>query len=341
MRRRDVLMGGAVLGLGAFPACAPARPALEPGVMPPNMDEFLRGMDERMDAMNQSNFVREYAASVNQRPLSDAQKAHLEPKEKLFRGMLRTLYLTQTFRDLPEEAQKHSGMQDRMLRHMGEVDETTADVTGLLSSLDHGQKAKLQEHLRAKPDLAMSIGEVIDDQAAMAGVSRKRRMQLRSMMMETSFRFKNSPPGTVIDEYVEKAKRMTAPNGVQAHLAMSIASKASSDMFWQSQDQSGDGGTSPAPSVQVAPANPPTSPAGPRPGVTVMTTGGILMGVGVVVFGISSAVVAGGAFAGVFGVTVGALLFAAGLICLIVGALLYAAGDPPKSNPPLPANNEE
>ncbi len=68
--------------------------------------------------------------------------------------------------------------------------------------------------------------------------------------------------------------------------------------------------------------------------MTVMKTGGILMGIGVLTFGVSAAVVASGGIPGLFGMTVGAILFAAGLICLIVGAVLYAASDPPKKADP-------
>jgi hypothetical protein len=306
------------------------------------MDEFLRDMDQRMLAMNSADFVREFTAGTTGRPLTDVQKVALEPKEKLFRGMLRTLYLTQTFRDLPEEAQRHPGMQRRMREHIDEVDQTVTDVTGFMSGLDDDQRTKLQQQLRARPDLGMSIGEAIDDQAAIAGVSRKRRLQLRSMMMQASFRLKHSAPGAVIDEYVDKVQRMTAQGGAQADLTLRIAGRVSGDQFFQTtpiDTQGGDVVTDPAqpatsPSAQPAPAAPTTSPAKRkkvRQGEGTVKTGAILMGVAVVTAGVSALFVAAGGGAvilGAIGLTVGAILFAVGLIMLIVGAIIYAASDP-------------
>jgi hypothetical protein len=308
------------------------------------MDEFLRDMDQRMVAMNSADFVREFTAGTTGRPLTDVQRAALEPKEKLFRGMLRTLYLTQTFRDLPEEAQLHPGMQSRMREHIDEVDQTVTDVTGFMSGLDDDQRAKLQQQLRARPDLGMSIGEAIDDQAAIAGVSRKRRLQLRSMMMQASFRLKHSAPGAVIDEYVDKVQRMTAQGGAQADLTLRIAGRASSEQFFQDAPigtQGGDVATDPAqpamaPPAQPAPAATPTTPPAKRTkkvrqGSGTVKTGAILMGVAVATAGVSALFVAAGGAAvilGAVGLTVGAILFAVGLIMLIVGALIYAVSDP-------------
>jgi hypothetical protein len=188
----------------------------------------------------------------------------------------------------------------------------------------------------------MSIGEAIDDQAAIAGVSRKRRLQLRSMMMQASFRLKHSAPGAVIDEYVDKVQRMTAQGGAQADLTLRIAGRASSDQFFQDAPigtQGGDVAADPvqpaaAPSAQPAPA-PATPPAKGtkkvRQGSGTVKTGAILMGVAVATAGVSALFVAAGGPAvimGAIGLTVGAILFAVGLIMLIVGAIIYAASDP-------------
>jgi hypothetical protein len=342
MQRRNVLQGGAAAaGIGALGGCASPRPPLEPGVMPPDMHGFLTEVDERMEAMNGAAFVRGFASSAAKRSLTESEEKRLEPHEHLFRGMLRTLYLTQTFRDLPEEAQMHPGMQRRMLAHVGEVDRTVTNVTELLEGLDDEKRAKLQDHLRKQPALAMTIAEAIDEHAGAAGVSSKRRLQLRSMMMQASFRLKHSAPGAVIDEYVDKVRRMTAENGAQAALALGIAGRAGSDMIWHSQNAApgslgaGDNGDlhEPRPAASTAAATPSATPGAQsskrHPGTGTMNTGAILMGIGVVTFGASAAIVAAGGFPGVFGMTVGAILFAVGFVTLIVGALIYAfSGDP-------------
>jgi hypothetical protein len=240
-------------------------------------------------------------------------------------------------------------MQARMRQHLGEVDKTVSDVTGMLSGLDDDQRTKLQQHLRAQPDLGMTIGEAIDDQAGLAGVSRKRRLQLRSMMTQTSFRLKHSAPGAVIDEYVEKVQRMTAQNGAQASLALRLAGRASQDLFWKGQgvddpiDGSGGDISAPPPPPPTAPSAPPVTPPAtpqkpkPHAGMSQVKTGATLMGVAVLTAGVSAIFIAAGGGAvivGAIGLTVGAILFAVGFIVLIVGALIYAATPAPDPAPP-------
>jgi hypothetical protein len=50
-----------------------------------------------------------------------------------------------------------------------------------------------------------------------------------------------------------------------------------------------------------------------------------LLGIGVVTFGVSVAIVSAGGTALLVGATIGALLFAIGLVVLLVGAIIYAA----------------
>jgi hypothetical protein len=314
MDRRDLLKVGAAASLGIIEACAPQRPPLEPGELPPDMDEFLRGLDQRMEDMTHAEFVKGFAEAATDRKLLDSERAQLQSKEELFRKMLRTLYVTQTFRDLPETAQRHPGMQERMMRHLDEIDQTVTDVTGMLENLDDDQRTKLRNVLRDRPDLPMTIAEKVDEHAAKAGVSGKRRLQLRAMMLQTSFRMKHAAPGAVIDEYVHKVRRFTAQNGMQTDVAMRLAGRATSDAFWQQQ------------------AAAPPAASSPAPGTGTVKTGAILMGVGVVTFGVSVALV--GTWTGfLVGATIGAVLFAVGLIVLIVGAIIYAASSPQPAAP--------
>jgi hypothetical protein len=340
MERRSVLKAGAAVGIGALgEACsATPPPAMEPGVMPPDMDRFLADLDQRMDEMNGADFVRGFASTSAKRSLTDVERARLEPHDKLFRGMLRTLYVTQTFRDLPDEAQKHPGMQARMVHHMSEIDGTVNDATDMLAGLDDTQRARIQSYLREHPDVAMSIGEAIDERAAMAGVSGKRRLQMRSMMMQASFRLKHAAPGAVIDEYVAKVRRVQAEDGAQAAAALRIASRANAERVWGPElsavpQDAAAGAAAPQPPAPLVAPQPATAPAPAPPphhrkGGNTMIVGGILMGVGAVTFGVSTAIVAAGGGAGAIGMTVGAVLFAIGLVVLIVGAILYASTGP-------------
>ena len=61
--------------------------------------------------------------------------------------------------------------------------------------------------------------------------------------------------------------------------------------------------------------------------MSTITTGCWLLGIGVVTFGLSTIFVSAGVVPFLIGMTVGAILFAVGFICLIVGALIYAFSD--------------
>jgi hypothetical protein len=315
MRRREWLGGSALAGAGALglgsSGCAPAWPeALEPGVMPADMDAFLATVDARMQDMTQARFVEGFAESVRAAPLRAEHRSELQRRDKVFQRMLRTLYLTQTFRDLPEEAQRHPGMQSRMFGHLDEIDGSVEEVTELLKS-SSGDHEALRAALKQHPDLGMQIGEAIDQRAARAGISVKRRVQLRGMMKQASFRLKNAPAHLVIDEYVQKAERMGKSNPAPSSLG--LAAQAGSEAFWALQ------------SASAAPPPPAPASTTPRAGVGTMRVGGIMMGIGLVVGAASLAIVSSGGGGAIYGVTLGAVLLAIGFIVLIVGGLTYLA----------------
>jgi uncharacterized membrane protein YgdD (TMEM256/DUF423 family) len=328
MQRRDVLRGAAALGVqalgaGAGGCAAQSSYVQEPGIPPPNMSDFLARVDEHMEGLASARFVQGFVEAWHRQPVSPEKRPEIEARDALFRKMLRSLYFTQTFRDLPEDSQLHPEMQDRMRQHIDEVDVTVSEVTGMLAQLDDSQREAARRTLKQRPALAMKIAEVIDEQAALAGVSRKRRVQLRGMMAHTSFRLKNAAPGVLIDEYLEKVQRVQAQSGAQAEFALRIASQAGSDAFWQQPNQAAAGTPAGAPAYVAPTAAPPAQ--NPTPGIGTVKAGGLLLGIGVATFAGSAVFVALGADLFVIGMTVGAILFAVGLVMLIVGAIIYAA----------------
>jgi hypothetical protein len=314
MKRRDALKLGA--GMAAGMALGTTGCAL-PGVrqegdrlVPEDMDAFLKGWDGHLEGVGQARFVEDYAAGFLGGPLTPEQRGELEPSETLFRKMLHTMLLTQTFRDLSDEGQRHPEVQKRMLRHAQGVHDTVFAVSGSLESLDTAQRKALQEALLEKPDLAMGIAETLDAEAARGGITGRRRIQLRSMMTQASFRLSKADPGTVIDECVSKVKRASAPGRAEM-LAAQTAAQAGGEAFFRAQAQA-DG--------QRLPGEPPAWRH--EPGGGAINSGLWMMGIGAVTFGVSAIFVNAGSFPFVFGMTAGAVLFAIGLITLIVGAII-------------------
>jgi len=307
MKRRDVLKVGAVGAAAmAMPGCAPE---FVPGTPPPpdsdGHQRFLDALDHQLGFIEHARFAEQYAAAHGVAP-----NAQIAENDALIRRMLRTLCITQGFRDLPPETQLHPAVQARIVSHMDEIDATVFDLTARLDAMTPGAHAGVQEALRTDGDLAMNIGEIIDDHAARAGMSAKRRRQLRTMMMQTAFRLKHTAPGAVIGEYTAKVERMREETADSAK-ALAIAERIAGKPFWQQQHQlamaqlpagqpapTAAPGASPedAPPARTAPV--PVQPMPiqvqpPEKQYTVAKVGTIMMGIGVVVFGVSAAIASG------------------------------------------------
>lgn len=373
MKRRDVMKIGAVAagaGVGV-PGCAVPR-LVSNMSGPDGAAQFNAMLDRQLAEMARPGLLQRLIGATGP-ARSPEQAGRLAEKDALFRRMLGTLLVTQGFRELPVETQLDPAVQERMWGHMEEIGATVFEVTDTLAALDEPQRAQLRSVLGQRQDLPMELGEMIDAQAANAGISGARRMQLRRMMSQTSFRLRHGDPGSIIDEYVEKVARMNESTERHGD-ALRIAKQLGERSFWRyqhllAQDPGPPGQPQPQPPpiapppVQVPPAQPapaqpvPAQPApapgpaqpwpvqpGPpsmqpqpimmqppppqrRPGARGLRVGGVMLGIGVVVFGVSALLVDGGSGGALVGLTVGALLFSIGLIVILISAIIMAASD--------------
>jgi hypothetical protein len=366
MKRRDILKLGAAATAGTTisstlggAGCAAVIPGLEGKAGAPSADAFLATLDQHLHRVDKARFVEEFVAARGIAPRSPEATAALAEKDALFRRMLQTLLVTQSFRDLEPEAQLLPEVQARMEGHMDEVGATVFEVSDMLASLDTRQRAQVRRALRDHPDLPMSIAESIDRHAS--GISVKRRMQLRSMMASAAFRMRHGDPSSIIDEYVAKVERMQAQGTGDAR-ALDLAQQVGERAFWRYQQhlaQPQPGAAAPAavppaptPAAPVPPAPPPAAPApvpvapaatmapGDTPpmaparepvpprrrprGRMGLRAGAYMMGIGTVVFG-ASALLVNVSEGFVVGATVGALLFAIGFVVVAISALVYLA----------------
>lgn len=318
MHRREIFKLGAGVAAGfAWGGTGCALPGVRQEgdrLIPEDMDAFLGGWDASLAKAKQARFVETYAAKASGSALSPEVLLALEPSEKLFQDMLHSMLLTQSFRDLSQEAQFHPEVQKRMVGHVDAVDATVFSITDKLAALGREERLELQRTLRDNPDLVMGIAETLNQEAGLAGVTLNRRVQLRSMMTHASFRLGKTEPGTVIDEYVTKVRRATDPDRLQL-MASQSAAVAGSRAFFQSRQAAGGGLL-----VDDSGGAPPPY----KPGMKAVRSGAWMMGIGVLTFGISGLMVSADVFPFVFGMTAGAVLFAIGLITLIVGGIIMA-----------------
>jgi hypothetical protein len=344
MKRRDVLKAGAVGTASATIGCATTGYHGEASIGDASIGDattahaFLATLDHHLGLTPKARFVDGYVAAVHpDKPRSAATQKLIDDNDELFRKMLRTLFITQSFRDLPVETQLHPAVQARMTAHLDEIDGTVFELCDKLDGITAEQRKQLRAKLRDQPDIAMEIGEVLDRHAAAAGLSRSRRKQLRSMMSETAFRLRHEAPGALIDEYTAKVTRMGGKAGASA-LTIDLAQRIGQRAFWNHQKQVAQAAGAPpsAPDSGAPGMQPPSAPvvAAPatKPGHTVVRVGATMMGIGVVLFGFGllTAGSGSGGLAGVglvLGLTVGSVLFAAGFVTLIIGGLIALASD--------------
>lgn len=348
MKRRDFLAAGTAAGGAAAIGGAGCADRLE-RLAAPTSESFLQLLDRQLPAIDQSRFVERFVSEAARGPLSDAARARVEESDALFRRMLRTLFISQSFRDLSRETQLEPAVQDRMMDHIAEIGATVFDVSNLLAGLGEAQRREVQDALNGRPDLPMDLAEALDQRAGAVGVDRQRRHQLRGMMRQAAFRLRNGDPGSVIDEYVAKVERVQARAENDA-AALALAEKVGERAFWHGQKRAQRQGAAtnwaqsapgqpppqPPPPQQPYPQQPypqqayqqpmlPPPPPRPHPGVGGLKTGGFMMGIGVLIFGASVGLVSAGAEGFIFGATLGAVLFAIGFIVIIVSAIIYAA----------------
>jgi hypothetical protein len=340
MERRDVLKAGALGAAAATvgPGCAtvphpeagPGGPGGAIGAVGPagTGAEFLALLDRQLGYVGHAHFVDEFVTrSHGAGRRADVQQV-VDSSDDAFRRMLRTLLITQGFRDLAVETQLEPGVQARMADHMDEIDATVFEVADRLAAIDGAQHARVQSALRKRPDLAMQIGEAVDAHAAAAGLSRARRRQLRAMMMQTAFRLKHEAPGSLIDEYTQKVTRMRQ-DGTQSALALAVSERIGRQAFWAYQKRVAQAPGAAPPQPGPAPQPQPVAPAAQPSKYRLVKAGGVMMGIGAVTAGVSALLVSGssGSTGFLVGVTVGSILFGLGFLFLIVGAIIAAASD--------------
>lgn len=188
-RRKAIKLAlGATAGaaLGSTIGCAPGAREVAQGHTPENMDAYLANLDSQLDRIRDARFVEGFVGQATGKAFSPEARKSIEPSETLFQDILRTLLLSQSFRDVSVEARFHPGMQKRMGDNIEAMDATVFQVNDMLAKLTPAQREATRDTLRKHPGLAMRLGETLDEQAAMAGVASARRLQLRSIMTQTS-----------------------------------------------------------------------------------------------------------------------------------------------------------
>jgi len=331
MERRDFLKAGVIGGAGSAAVgtlgCAATTGAAAPPVAlvsPEEMDRFLARLDGGLGTLKTGE-----SSITSLFPRLDPTETKYRTQDELVRKTLRSLLLVGSFHDLPEDGRVHPGMQDRMWSGMGEMDEAMLGMTSALDALTPTERADVGLRMRKDPGLGMRIIEAIDEDAAQAGVSRERRLHLRSIAVEACARMKQSTP-LLIDEYVTKVNKVAARPATIAEAERRLVAQMGEEAFFQFKERTETLARRwNVASTSADPTNDANGPYAPKSdphqrSSKVLTVGGILLGVGAVSLLVGGLIVAAGSFVGAFVMTVGAILGIGGLITLLVGAIIRA-----------------
>lgn len=349
MKRRDVLKQAAataaIASVGA--GAAGAGCATVPRPPTPHDDraaaDYLAQLDHSLALAATMRPVHEIARARETEPRSPVRQQWIDDRDAMFRRLVSTLFVTQSFRDLPPETQIHPAVQARIASHLDEVDGTIFELSNFLAAQTTDERTQLRDALRNNPRAGMDVAELLDGRAAAMGVTAARRRQLRQIMTQATFRLRTESPGALIDECTAKVERLRGEDGNSA-LALALAQQVGERQFWRYQHhlaQSGytsgppatTAGPAPATAVQPPGVTPPQAGATRKPGDSALKVGGYMMGIGVVDLAVGAVIISNNAtgvllgVALVGGITIGAVLVAVGFITVIIGALIRASSD--------------
>lgn len=271
MERRGFLKAGAAAGLSglATSGCAgvgagegSASPEL-PAPDPLQMDLFLGRLDRAMAAIAEGNPLADLLSSASSASPQGPER-NVRREQELIRKSLRSLLLVGSFRDLPEPARAHAGMQDRMLRSLDEMDEAVFGMTELLENLTPAERVELRRRLHKEPDLPMRMAEELDQHAAALNLPAERRVHLRSMAVQIGGRLRNQAPDALIDEHVGKVRKVAARHGLSEEAQRAIAAQATqrtlASMIAQPATPPAPPGAAPPPAGSASLGAPPPPP---------------------------------------------------------------------------------
>ncbi len=233
MKRRDFLQTGTAAGAAGLISLT----GVSCGVLPnlklvgeeemilPDMNTYLAKVDNGLDHISQENLSE----------VSSKQNRTFIYESELGQKSLKTLYMTAMFSDLPEAGQIHPGMQERMWQAMPDMDEAIFGMTEYLSNRTESQKSDLQKKLQNQSNPGKQVADWLDNNAAIYGVSRKRRAQTRSIVTQLSWRLKNQSPGLVINEYIGKVQKLVERDASVEKVQRRMISRIGQRAFWEKQ----------------------------------------------------------------------------------------------------------
>lgn len=230
MDRRDILQMGGLLGFSALGGGAACLPRGLPRRMPDSeIGSIIGKMDASLAQLSRYDMLDDFTRR------SGAKAKYTDDDRSLTQMAVQAMYTSAYFRGLPEEAQLHPAMQERMFAQLPTMDEAVYGMTDRMSTLSEDRRdfvrAALHEE-RTKPEV---VSETFDKGMGALAMPLGRRFQVRSIFSKMGWRLQKQP-ALVIDEYVTKVQKATALVGSQVELQRRIAAQMGQDAYWRHQN---------------------------------------------------------------------------------------------------------
>jgi hypothetical protein len=321
MKRRDMLVRGAVLGAaGAMPACA-LSPVIAPtGLLmsPDEVEAAWRDMEASRAALSQGGPI-----AIDRVASRGRSVGRVWSRDDISRKAARTLFLAGAFRDLPEQARAHPLVQESILSSLPEFDEAITGVRARLEALTPTEHADLSREFREDPELAERVMAIFDDEASRCRMSDVRRLHLRKIGVAVTERLAQSSE-LLIGEYVAKLDKVYARSGSEAEVERRLATAMGEEQFASLR-------SSTLEAVEAYRVAGVMKISGAKHGISqtkrnLYIAGGVFMGLatiaGIAIAGAAASGGIGGGVAAAFIGTAGGIFLLVGLILFIVGAAI-------------------
>lgn len=341
LKRRDFLSHAAVTSAGGLAiGCSAAIPRgstvalsdAEGSVIASRLEGALGGLDHLQ--LVSSELGRGALAS------SPRLRGYVEHADPMAKRAVQALVVAAAAKEIPAGTEAPPALRRALDDKIPLLDQHVLETAALFKRLPLQERRRVARALREDPGAPERIAARIDQLGAAVGVHPLGRESLHQAARTIAFRLTKQPPSAFFDDQVAKVERVAAHRGMDLTIQRMIASHASTTAILQALQQGGGGaGTglaAPHAPPQPLPPPPPGVPVVPDPeaepdpnrrrGVVPAAIGGMLLGTGAILLGISIPATLGttGAVGWWLTITAGALIALGGVILLIIGAALAA-----------------
>lgn len=338
LKRRDFLSTTAVTSVGGLAVgCASALPRR--GTVPLT-DAQGREVAERLEgALAGLDHLRLVSSEVGRGALatSPGLRRYVEHADPMAKRAVQALVVAAAAKEIPVGTEAPAILRRALDDKIPLLDQHVLETAALFKRLPLQDRRRVARALREDPGAPERIAARIDRLGEAVGVHPEGRESLHRAARTVAFRLTKQPPSAFFDDQVAKVERVAGHRGLDMTVQRMIASHASTTAILQSLEQGGAGGglTAPQPEAQPVPEAPPEVPpvageeAAPdqhRRGVIPAAVGGMLLGTGAILLGVSipAAIADSGGWGWWIVITAGSLIALGGIICLIIGAALAA-----------------